>query len=70
MENSSGAGRRVDEPGSAPQRKRSANRKKRKKRSVGQIIGLIFKVLFTLCLIGILTVGIFTWIFKIGRAHV
>lgn len=63
MENSSGAGRRVDESSSAPQHKRSANRRKRKKRSAGQIVGTVFKVFFTLCLIGVLTVGIFAWIF-------
>ena len=70
MENSSSSphgadrgstGRRVEES-TAPQRKRSTKRKK-KKRSIGRIIGMVFKVLATLCLIGVLTVGIFAWIF-------
>ena len=56
----SSTGRRVEE-GAAPQRKRST--KKKKKRSILRGIGMFFKVVGTLCLIGVLTVGIFAWIF-------
>lgn len=56
----SSTGRRVEE-GAAPQRKRST--KKKKKRSILRGIGMFFKVMGTLCLIGVLTVGIFAWIF-------
>ena len=54
------------------------HRKKKKKRfSIGRLIGRIFLVLFTLCVIGVLTAAIFAKIFmtyidttQIGRAHV
>lgn len=44
-----------------------APRKKKKRISVGRIIGKIFLVLFTLCVIGVLTAGIF---FKIFMTYV
>jgi len=53
------SGRRVDES----QRRRSAGHKKRRKRSAGHTVALVFKVLGTLILIGVLTTGIFAWIF-------
>ncbi len=52
-------GRRVEHSSPAPQRKRSAKRK----RSGKQIAGTILKVFGTLCLVGVLTIGIFAWIF-------
>lgn len=57
MEHSHG-GRRVENTGS-PERKRSTKRKK----SGAQVASTVFKVLGTLCLVGVLTIGIFAWIF-------
>ena len=62
MENNS-TGRRAEQPSSspAPQRKRSARKKKKK----GFLHGMwvFFKILFTLILMGALTMGMFFWIF-------
>ena len=58
MDNHS-TGRRVEHTDPAPQRRRSA----KKKRNTGHTVATVFKVLGTLCLVGVLTTGIFFWIF-------